>query len=200
MKKFQVLIISLLFGCVLGMNLPNTASAADLISTVSPIVGIPNSPTPSSTVTAPGQALGTFSNTASPGPAGSVTLLSGSVLFCYLNATNVHLSTYAPNNVAANAVVTCDSGQSIRISSIVVTLHKVGSVLINHFFNGPSLGGIATSSTPFQYNSLKVLCISATPSIYWSTAHAVGVYSDGSSATADSTSPQMPSMSCGTNF
>lgn len=117
--------------------------------------------------------------------------------YCYLNATNVHLSTSSPNNVAADAVITCDSGQSIRISSLVVTLHKSG--LVDHYLTGPTGGGVATFSSPLYYNSFKTLCSSSTSSTYWSTAHAIGVYADGTNTTADVTSPSF-SLACGTTF
>jgi hypothetical protein len=123
---------------------------------------------------------------------------SASTGYCHLNATNVHLSTSAPNNVAADAIVTCDAGQTIRISSLIVTLHKTG--LIDHFLTGPTSGGVATSASPLYYNSFKTPCSSYVLSVYWSTAIAYGTYGDGHSTSASVTSPQQPAMACGTPF
>ncbi len=117
--------------------------------------------------------------------------------YCQINLGNVHMSNFSPGSVAANGQVQCASGESIRVSSFVITLHKSG--LIDHYFTGPVYGGVATYSQPLLYNDLKVVCSDYTTSTYWSTAHAVGVYADGRTATADAISPTFP-QPCGTTF
>ncbi len=117
--------------------------------------------------------------------------------YCQINLGNVHPSTSVLGYVAANGKIECAYGQSIRISSFVITLHKSG--LVDHFFTGNNQPGVATYSTPILYQDLKVLCINNTNSTYWSTAHAVGVYADGHSTSADAISPTFP-LPCGTSF
>ena len=127
----------------------------------------------------------------------STALTSTSGLTCSLNATNVHMSTSTPGSFAADAIVTCHPGISITINSVVVTLHKAG--LIPHYLTGPNLSGAAYSYSSFYYNAFKTICTTTTSSVYWSTAHGTGVYSDGTYSVADATSPQL-SVSCGTSF
>ena len=117
--------------------------------------------------------------------------------YCELNATTVHMSSSTPNNIAADATVRCALGTSIRISSMVVTLHKAG--FINHYLTGPNYGGYADYWSSLYYSMFKTSCNSATSSIYWSTVHAVGVYSDGSPTSADAISPTV-TLNCGTSF
>lgn len=140
---------------------------------------------------------GIFSRSTPQSLPGSSTLSAASVGYCTLNATNVHFSTYSPNNLGANALVTC-IGDSIRISYISVTLYKDG--LIEHYLTGFPSAGYASPQTPFEYNIFKTSCISSAASVYWSTAVAHGNYaSDGANTSATSTSPRIQ-LYCGTSF
>ena len=117
--------------------------------------------------------------------------------YCQINLGNVHQSSSLSGYVAANGKIECAYGQSIRISSFVITLHKDGEIV--HYITGPTVNGIATYSQPLPYQDLKELCFNNANSTYWSTAHAVGVYADGHSTYADAISPTF-FLPCGTLF
>lgn len=117
--------------------------------------------------------------------------------YCQINLGNVHQSSSFLGYVAANGKIECAYGQSIRISSFVITLHKDGEIV--HYFTGPTVNGVATYSQPLLYQDLKEVCFNSANSTYWSTAHAVGVYADGHSTYGDAISPTF-SLPCGTLF
>jgi len=191
--------IAVLAAGILGVTLTSSALAENgssaLVAPQSFAVTSTNASSPATSSVAP--TTGIFIDSSEKVKSGIVSNAAVPAGYCQLNLGNVHMSTFSPGSVAANGKVECASGESIRVSSFVITLHKSG--LIDHYFTGPVYGGVATYSQPILYNELKVMCDKYTTSTYWSTAHAVGVYADGRTATTDATSPNFP-LPCGTTF